>query len=86
MFCSRLTVVTESQKARVGLLLREANGATTLGAVCMAIGGDPGNARSCAYSMMARRLINIDLTRKLCDASIVRSLQTQPGVMPALRF
>ncbi|WP_037537409.1 TnsA endonuclease N-terminal domain-containing protein [Sphingomonas sp. PR090111-T3T-6A] len=84
MFPSRLTVITESQKAAVARLLIA--GSSTLGAVCAVIGGTVAAARARAYAMMARRLINIDLTRPLTDSSPVHAVAALPDYLPPLRF
>jgi hypothetical protein len=86
MFPARFVVVTERHKAVAAALLRDAGGETTLGELAAVLDPNPARGNAVAYAMLGRRLVDIDLTRRLSPRSAVRSVRPLPIAMPPLRF
>lgn len=86
MFPSRYVEFTDRQERSVANLLRRQNGHSTLGHISAVLDQRQPHGRAFAYSMAARRLLDIDLDRPLSDSTIVRSVPPLPPNMPSLRL
>lgn len=86
MFVGRNTRYGPDQKVRAAALLRASGGVTTLGVLARAVADDPVRGKAIAYSMMADRLVDIDLGRVLSDRSPVRTVRPAVPDLPPLRF
>jgi len=60
-------------------------GPMTLGDLSLMLHRDPANGRSMAYALMVKRVVAIDLTRRLSSKSECRAVPPLPGWMPSLR-